>query len=94
MVSCIDLEMQALENLVTVCANRACSQISFNSDGSLVTKYKQRCHDPCHCGSQSVRTDEFHTAELIGCSAMVNGNCRVCGHNYTEHMRVRYFTGK
>ena len=88
MVNRIDLETHELAQPVTVCGNSACIEVNTNSDGNQVTNYKRRCHKPCYL--ENIRTDTLNTAELIGCAAMSNGDCRVCGHNYTEHMHKMY----
>ena len=59
MVSRIDLEKEPLSQPVTVCGHSSCIEVQTNSDGSQVTNYKQRCHNPCYL--TGVRTDSQHS---------------------------------
>jgi len=76
----------------TVCAHVDCVEVRSNFDGrdEAVIIYKTMCHKPCGLGWLVERNERGHEAPQR-CKAM-NGTmfCRICGHNYKDHMHIYY----
>ncbi|KAK0641353.1 hypothetical protein B0T16DRAFT_419696 [Cercophora newfieldiana] len=76
----------------TVCAHPDCIEVRTDFEGGdeSVIIYKTMCHKPCGLGDQVKRNERGHEA-LQRCWAMQDGVfCRVCKHNYKDHMHIYY----
>lgn len=84
-----ELELEPLDYPMTVCAASACKRyVPVGQSGQQNTVYEQVCHD--HCNLSGVPIETTNNDQLHGCWAMTGGVCRLCGHNYREHMHIRY----
>ncbi|PFX30532.1 uncharacterized protein LOC111323450 [Stylophora pistillata] len=84
-----DLEVEPLDYPMTVCAATACKRyVPVGKSGQQNIVYEQVCHD--HCNLSGVAIETTNNDQLHGCCAMSDGKCRFCGHNYREHMHIRY----
>ena len=84
-----DLEIEPLNYPMTVCAASACKRyVPIGQSGQQNTVYEQVCHD--HCYLPGIPIETTNNDQLHGCLAMTGGVCRLCGHNYREHMHIRY----
>ena len=84
-----ELEIEPLDYPMTVCAASACKRyVPIGQSGQQNTVYEQVCHDHCHLPGIPIETT--NNDQLHGCWAMTDGVCRLCGHNYREHMHIRY----
>jgi predicted GTPase/D-ribose pyranose/furanose isomerase RbsD len=75
----------------TVCTHGDCVEVrnDFAGRDETVIVYKTMCHKPCYLSG--VKRNQKGDPELRGCWAM-DGNefCRMCGHNYMDHMHIYY----
>ena len=78
-----------LDYPMTVCAHKDCKEYqSVGMTMEMQTNYKTVCHD--HCNVQGVPVETTNNEQLYRCSAMDEGTCRNCQHNYKDHMHVTY----
>ncbi|KAK3502480.1 hypothetical protein B0T13DRAFT_493894 [Neurospora crassa] len=75
----------------TIYTHRDCVEVrsDFQGRDETVVVYKQMCHKPCGLGN-SVKRNTKGDAALKQCWAMQNDFCKMCGHNYMDHMHIYY----
>ncbi|KAK3487538.1 uncharacterized protein B0T23DRAFT_363533 [Neurospora hispaniola] len=75
----------------TICAHHDCVEVrsDFQGRDETVVVYKQMCHKPCGLGN-SVKRNTKGDPALKQCWAMQNDFCKMCGHNYMDHMHIYY----
>ena len=80
-----------LDYPITVCADEKCKEYQYvgkSRERQII--YKTVCHD--HCKVKGVPIETTNNEQLYRCTAMVDGNCTNCQHNYKLHMHMTYTT--
>ena len=80
-----------LDYPITVCADEKCKEYQYvgkSRERQII--YKTVCHD--HCKVKGVPIETTNNQQLYRCTAMVDGNCTNCQHNYKLHMHMTYTT--
>ncbi|KAK1776025.1 LOW QUALITY PROTEIN: hypothetical protein QBC45DRAFT_453543 [Copromyces sp. CBS 386.78] len=72
----------------TICTHHDCVEVRSDFQGRDETVI-QMCHKPCGLGN-SVKRNTKGDPALKDCWAMHNDFCRVCSHNYMDHMHIYY----
>ena len=84
-------DITELEYPRTVCAHEDCKDYEYvGQSRERQTIYKTECHP--HCYLKGVPIETTNNEQLYRCSAMDNGNCKNCHHNYKLHMHMTYTT--
>lgn len=88
MVDKINLNAKELGYPRTVCTNSECVKVT-GVEGHHKINYITWCHD--HCYLEGVSVETTNNTALLKCWAMNDTDtCRVCNHNYGEHMHITY----
>ena len=89
-----DIKIIEMEHPRTVCTAPDCVRhVQVGIDRIENTLYKQICHNRCNCvnGIQTLLTNYPELRRCV-CIERTSGNCRECGHHYTQHMHMTYDT--
>lgn len=75
----------------TICTHHDCVEVrsDFQGRDETVIVYKQMCHKPCQLGNKVKRNTKGDPA-LKDCWAIQHDFCRMCSHNYMDHMHIYY----
>lgn len=75
----------------TICTHHDCVEVrsDFQGRDETVIVYKQMCHKPCQLGNEVKRNTKGDPA-LKNCWAIRHDFCRICSHNYMDHMHIYY----
>ncbi|KAK3399956.1 hypothetical protein B0T20DRAFT_373090 [Sordaria brevicollis] len=75
----------------TICTHHDCVEVrsDFQGRDETVVVYKQMCHKPCGLG-HSVKRNSKGDPALKDCWAMQNDFCKICTHNFMDHMHIYY----
>ncbi|RGB27691.1 hypothetical protein C1646_673793 [Rhizophagus diaphanus] len=85
----LELEPLALKYPRTVCTNNKCIKILEIEQTNIKTiDYTTHCCSCCQL--TNIRCDETNNTALRSCSAMVAGECKVCGCYWNEHIYITY----
>jgi hypothetical protein len=84
------LKTKELTQHRTVCTDNDCREFKDDGSGNNVklTDYVKHCHPACWL--TNVNVNEVGHPGLVSCAAFSGGRCKLCGHQWDQHMHVIY----
>ncbi|GBC01567.1 hypothetical protein RclHR1_04230012 [Rhizophagus clarus] len=85
----LKLEPVVLEYPRTVCTNNKCIKL-LQIEQTNIRKISYTTHCCLRCHLTNIRCDEIDNTALRSCSALVTGECKICGCSWNKHMHITY----